>query len=158
MAKIWIKNRQNRTPTDLRLIKRIVKKTLEELALKNPEISILLLDDHQIQELNRDYLRRNRPTDVIAFPMRDAAFPEVQPQLLGGVVVSLETAARQARENNISLYEELMLLLIHGILHLLGYDHERSLRGAQRMRALERRLRTRLLEDEHLRKAVMRSA
>jgi probable rRNA maturation factor len=66
--------------------------------------------------LNRDY-----PTDVLAFPQHKG-FPSPQPQLLGDVVISVETAARQAKEHGHSLARELALLLIHGILHLFGYD------------------------------------
>ena len=108
--------------------------------MQNPELSILLLDDRQIAPLNARYLQRTGPTDVISFPMHHAALPQVQPALLGDVVISVATAQRQARERGISLEAEIAFLLIHGILHLLGYDHEISPGKARKMRAREKEL------------------
>ena len=113
---------------------------MEGLELQSQEISILLLDDPQIALLNSEYLNRAGPTDVISFPMLDEAFPRVQPQLLGDVVISVETAGRQAAECQSGLYEEIFRLLIHGVLHLLGYDHETSAEDAEKMRSLETEL------------------
>ena len=87
-----------------------------------------------MQSLNRQYRKKNKPTDVLSFPLAD----ELQPTLLGDVVISVETAARQAQRRGHSLREELQVLLIHGILHLLGYDHEVSRREAIRMHRKER--------------------
>jgi rRNA maturation RNase YbeY len=100
------------------------------------------VDDLQIKELNKKYLRRNRPTDVISFSQIEGnAHPIVHTTcLLGDVVISLETAKRQARQLSLSLKEELMFLLIHGILHLLGHDHEGSEKKAKEMHAQEQRL------------------
>jgi len=110
----------------------------------------LLLDDPQITELNKNYLKRNKPTDVIAFPMRDDSFPNIQPQLLGDVVISVETADRQARKRDCSLYHEVTYLAIHGILHLLGYDHELSEEEEKRMREKEEEIYTKVIEDLNL--------
>lgn len=90
--------------------------------------------DSEIQTLNRQYRGKNQPTDVLSFPLAD----ELQPSLLGDVVISVETAARQAQRRGHSLREELQTLLIHGILHLLGYDHEVSRSEAVRMQRKER--------------------
>ncbi|MBI5287014.1 MAG: rRNA maturation RNase YbeY [Deltaproteobacteria bacterium] len=88
------------------------------------EISILLLDDEGIRGLNKRYLKRDRPTDVLSFPMEDPLPTSHFPVVLGDVVISVETAERQAKEFGVSLGEEMVRLLIHGILHLLGLDHK----------------------------------
>ncbi len=90
------------------------------------EISILVTDDGEISGLNKTYLGRTGPTNVIAFPMREGAFTNISPDLLGDVVISADTAAREAEAAGISIEERFTELLVHGILHLLGYDHERS--------------------------------
>jgi probable rRNA maturation factor len=87
------------------------------------EIGILFVDDRQIRDLNERYLKKKRPTNVISFPMAQGEFSEINPQLLGDVVISVETAIKEAQESGLSLEEEIAFLLIHGILHLLGYDH-----------------------------------
>jgi len=108
------------------------------LELHDHELSILLLDDVRIANLNQRYLQRSGPTDVISFPMRNEYFPCVQPLLLGDVVLSVERALCQAHDRHVSLEHELARLLIHGVLHLLGYDHEGSDRQARVMRRHER--------------------
>jgi probable rRNA maturation factor len=99
------------------------------------ELSILIVDDPQIAALNRDYLDRPGPTNVIAFPMQEGAFAEVSPLLLGDVVISADTAAKEGAAEGSGLEERLLYLLIHGILHLFGYDHEESTAEAHRMEA-----------------------
>jgi probable rRNA maturation factor len=96
------------------------------LGCPDSEISILIVDDARIQELNRDYLQRDKPTNVISFSMLEGEGGSLQPQLLGDVVISADTAARDALEADIPFENELYFLLLHGILHLLGYDHERG--------------------------------
>jgi len=98
---------------------------LERLA--QPEtttLSILLTTDAEIHPLNRDYRLKDRPTDVLSFSMVEGE--GLKTGLLGDIVISLETAGRQAVEKEWSLEEEVAFLLLHGILHLLGYDHERD--------------------------------
>jgi rRNA maturation RNase YbeY len=90
--------------------------------------------DLTIHSLNRRYRGKDKPTDVLSFPLTDELYPE----LLGDVVISVDTATRQARRRGHSLREELQILLIHGILHLLGYDHEVSRSEAIRMHRKER--------------------
>lgn len=111
---------------------------MNALGLHDHELSILLLDDTHIADLNQRYLQRSGPTDVISFPMHTEDFPDVQPLLLGDVVVSVERALCQAQDRNIPLEHELARLLIHGVLHLLGYDHEGADRQARSMRRRER--------------------
>lgn len=88
------------------------------------ELSVLLLDDPGIADLNEQYLGRQGATNVIAFPMNEGEFAGINPDILGDVVISLDTAEREAREMDLSLAERFKELLIHGILHLYGYDHE----------------------------------
>jgi probable rRNA maturation factor len=88
------------------------------------ELSIVIMDDLQIQALNQQYLNRPWPTNVIAFPMQEGDFSDINPDLLGDVVISVDTAAREARDLGIDFEERFNFLLIHGILHLFGYDHE----------------------------------
>ena len=104
------------------------------------EVSILLVDDHQIKEINKKYLHRNRPTDVISFSQIEGEGNPENAHLLGDVVVSVETAQRQAQESHTSLQDEVTFLLIHGMLHLLGYDHEGSVSKAREMEAKQRDL------------------
>ena len=99
------------------------------------ELSIVLVDDHRISELNEEYLGRSGPTNVISFPMLEGAFAEVNPHVLGDVVISVETVARQAGESGYTPEEMLDFYLIHGILHLVGYDHEGSPQDAALMEA-----------------------
>jgi len=108
------------------------------------QLSLLLVGDRRMRRLNCLYRGRDSPTDVLAFPMRDARIPVtrhsslVTSGMLGDVVISLRQAARQAKDAGRSLDHELATLLIHGTLHLLGYDHERGGREAMRMRRKER--------------------
>jgi len=97
------------------------------------ELSILIVDDSQIEPLNRKYLGRHGATNVIAFPMRTDQFPNIQPELLGDVVISIETAAREGVIAGISTERRFVQLLVHGILHLFGYDHEEPEQEAKTM-------------------------
>jgi probable rRNA maturation factor len=106
---------------------------LRHLQLTQTELSLALVTDPTIHTLNRRYRGKDRPTDVLSFPLAD----EIQPSLLGDVVISVETAVRQAQRRGHSFREELQVLLIHGILHLLGYDHEISRSEAILMRRKE---------------------
>jgi probable rRNA maturation factor len=101
---------------------------------------VLIIDDAQMHRLNARYRGIDRPTDVLAFAMREGPFADFHPQVLGDVVISAETASRQARSRRHALGEELTHLLIHGTLHLLGYDHEVSPADARLMRVKEREL------------------
>lgn len=96
---------------------------LRALGLADHELSVLLCDDATIHVLNRDYRKKDKPTDVLAFAMREGPYAELAGTLLGDVIVSLETAGRQAREKGLPLDREITMLLAHGLLHLCGYDH-----------------------------------
>jgi len=106
--------------------------------------------DRTIRRLNREYLGRDKPTNVMSFAMQEGPYGAVNPQLLGDVVISADTCAREAEEGGISITARLHFLLLHGILHLTGHDHERSGETeAQRMEDKEREIFA-LLEQEGL--------
>lgn len=88
------------------------------------ELSVWLCGDEAIREVHRDYLGVDTPTNVISFAQRDGEFGDVEPEVLGDVVIGVDTARRDAAEVGGALDDELAYLLIHGVLHLLGYDHE----------------------------------
>jgi len=97
------------------------------------EISIVITDNDQIQHLNKTYRGIDKPTNVLAFPMQEGQFADITPGLLGDVVISCETAQQEADMAAITLSERLSQLLIHGTLHLMGFDHEASPSDAQKM-------------------------
>jgi probable rRNA maturation factor len=97
---------------------------LAALSLGDAEISIVLTGDDQIKILNRDYRGKDRPTDVLAFAMREGELGELAGPVLGDVVISVPTARRQAEERGVTALDEVTMLLAHGLLHLLGWDHD----------------------------------
>jgi len=107
---------------------------LRALGLDDAELSILLCDETTIRGLNRQYRKKNKATDVLAFPMREGPGPASSAGLLGDVVISLPVATRQAAERDRPIIEEVTFLLAHGLLHLLGYDH-RNQREEEEMKA-----------------------
>jgi probable rRNA maturation factor len=138
--KIWIRNLQKHIPLDLRRIRRAVQRILANLGLPDAELSILLVDDAQIQELNRRHLGRDKPTNVLAFSMREGEFSTLHPQLLGDVVISVETAQRRSNRFGLNGMEMIILLMVHGVLHLLGYEHEGTRKGAREMTIKQKEL------------------
>ncbi len=100
----------------------------------------MLVGDRRIAALNRTFLGRTGPTNVIAFPMRAGRFAAITPHLLGDVVVSVDTAGREALRAGLALETRLIQLIVHGVLHLCGYDHERDPINARRMQAKSRQL------------------
>ncbi len=106
---------------------------LNALGCPDGELSILIVDDSQIIKLNKEYLNRDKATNVIAFPMREGEFTDISPNLLGDVVISADTAEREALIGGITMEERFTQLMVHGILHLLGYDHEREGSDANKM-------------------------
>ena len=142
---------------DQRRVKRWVSLILKKLGCIKSEISILFVDDDEIQVLNRDYRGKDKPTDVLSFPQieigkgigrgkgekktRKYSLPSPLPiPVLGDVVISLETAKRQAKERGHPFIREVLILLTHGILHLLGYDHEGDRKKGVEMRRKEKEI------------------
>jgi probable rRNA maturation factor len=117
----------------LKKIQQTAQAVLDALDCPEAELSILMVDDARIAVLNQEYLHRRGPTNVIAFPMQAGEFAGLTPHLLGDVVISSETACREALKAGIGMHARITELLVHGVLHLLGYDHERSDAEARRM-------------------------
>lgn len=137
---IEIRNLQRKHRIDQGLIRDKAKAILALCGLKEVELSILIVNNQRIQALNKKYRGIDKPTDVLSFPMTGTelnSVPAALPLLLGDVVLSMEKIQSQAREQGHSADHELMMLLTHGILHLIGYDHERSLQEERRMRKKE---------------------
>jgi len=104
-----------------KLLSKIAHRALEVLGLSKVELSIALVSDAQIKRLNKLYRNKDRPTDVLSFPIGEKVEDWL---ILGDIVISVDTAKRQAQELGHSLEEELKRLLVHALVHLLGYDHE----------------------------------
>lgn len=109
---------------DLKTVAKTILNALE--CPEETELSVVIVDDEQIQEINRDYLQRDKPTNVISFAQQEGEGAGICPELLGDVVISADTAHRDALDAQVSFFSELSFLLIHGVLHLVGYDHERG--------------------------------
>ncbi|HLA51433.1 MAG TPA: rRNA maturation RNase YbeY [Thermodesulfobacteriota bacterium] len=126
------------------MIRKLAREVLKDLGCRdNAELSVLLTDNAGIQKLNKRYLKKDKATDVLSFPMWDFNSEPRTPNsqlILGDVVISVETAKTQAKENGVTLNQEMARLLIHGILHLLGFDHEKVRKEALRMKKEEERL------------------
>jgi len=120
---------------------RLVEAVLAEVGESSAELGVSFIGDRRMRKLNRRFRRKDRSTDVLAFAMREARAPHVsrlRGGQLGDVVISVPTALRQARSGRRSVDEEVAALLVHGMLHLCGYDHERSEAEARRMHRRER--------------------
>jgi len=138
---VSIQNRQKSFRVDLSRLRRSLKRLLKKLRCEDREVSLLLVDDGQIRDINRKHLDRDRPTNVISFAMTEGDFAHLHPEILGDIVISVETASRDAGSASLDLMDELEFLLIHGLLHLLGYDHEdTNPQRAGKMKAREREL------------------
>ncbi len=136
---VEILNKTGRSAIASRGLKKKAERILGFLERSRADLSIALVGNSEIQELNARYRAKNEPTDVLSFPSGDPLLADVE--MLGDVVISVEQAEKQARKKKQKLEQELETLLIHGILHLSGYDHERSQRDARIMRGMEKKLR-----------------
>ena len=130
-----VTNRQRQVPVSLPRLRRLAGRTLAALGPPDREVHVSMVDDREIRRLHARYLGRRRATDVIAFNL---AGPGPSP-LLGEVIISAETAARQSRRLGVPVALELDLLLVHGLLHLAGYD-DHGPAGARRMHEREREI------------------
>lgn len=122
-----------------RLLTTWARAYLVQLELSGVELSLSLVDDRAIRRLNRTWRQKDKATDVLSFPAGDLPKGTPGPRPLGDVVISLDTAKRQAKEYGRTQEAEMARYLAHGLLHLLGHDHERP-RDAKRMAALEEQL------------------
>ncbi len=136
--KTLIENRQRRVKLDLRRIRRTVREAAKHLGCPERELSLLFVDDAAISEINGQYLNRPGPTNVISFSQTEGDFGHINPLLLGDIVISAERAASDAEAGDLNVNDEIDFLVIHGLLHLLGYNHEGSdEREAVKMREVE---------------------
>jgi len=177
---VLLQNQQRAVPVDCVRLKRTASAILASARTGEAELSLVLVSDRRMRVLNRGYRKKDRATDVLAFPLLERCSPKSSqlrkpsaercspapagsvavrspwrgrvlarpgrvgeiangvPMMLGDVVISVPTAKRQAAEHGHGLYEEMSRLLVHGVLHLLGYDHERGPREAARMARKER--------------------
>jgi probable rRNA maturation factor len=125
---------------DPRKIRTKLERILKGLGHRDCELSLLFTDDKGIAELNSRFLKREGPTNVLAFPMRDGDHPETP--MLGDIVISLDAAKRDAKQVGEDLARTIDRLSIHGLLHLLGHDHDRSEEEASVMEEEAERLLT----------------
>jgi probable rRNA maturation factor len=138
---VHMQSQVRRITFDQARLERSARAILADVGEAAAELGILFVGDRRMKGLNRRYRGKDRTTDVLAFAMREACMPPAvhfAPDMLGDVVISVPTAWKQAIEAGRSLNAELTCLLIHGILHLCGYDHERSEKEARRMHRRER--------------------
>ncbi len=119
-------------------------KLLRSSGFPDAELSVLFVGDRAMRTLNHEWRHIDRTTDVLSFSQREGRFAEIRPELLGDIVISVPRAERQAREAGHTLTREIERLLVHGLLHLLGYDHERGPAEAGRMRRRERQFMKRI--------------
>jgi probable rRNA maturation factor len=132
--------------TDWEALAETVAETLSTVApeLANPRLaaSVMFADDAEVHELNREWRGKDKPTNVLSFPMLERAdllalAPEGPPELLGDIALALETCTREAAEKGVSVEAHATHLIVHGLLHLAGHDHETSDADATAMEALE---------------------
>lgn len=122
--------------------KKFLSAGIKELRIKDKkiEISVNLVGDNRIKELNKNYLGKNKVTDVLSFPLDEARFKKHGILPLGDIFICLPFAVQEAKKQNISLETELARLTVHGFLHLLGYEHKRSAKDAKEMSCLENKI------------------
>ncbi len=120
-------------------IKKIIKFALKKVDIKSAEISIAIVGDAEMKRLNKRWRGKNRVTDVLSFDYR-LQIPDSKFQVYGEIIICYPQAVRQARECGHGVHEEIKTLLVHGILHLCGYDHEKSARQAKEMEKMQKRI------------------
>lgn len=140
---IYLSNRQKALPIRSGLLRRRLIKILKELSLAEAELSVSLVTDKDIRQLNRDYRGQDRTTNVLSFPLQEEGVnprPKKTPEALGDIVVSTETIIREAVRHGYTTGGMLYFYLIHGLTHLLGYNHEKDFEAAARQEAETERL------------------
>ena len=139
---ILLNNRQRKHPISTRRLKSAAMAILSALGCPDDtELSVSIVGDRSIRIINRDYLGRDTPPNVISFSLQEGDCSGVNPHAVGDVIISADTTAREAEEGGLEFFERLIFLLLHGILHLRGYDHERSGEAAaKKMEQTERQL------------------
>ncbi|MBM4398289.1 MAG: rRNA maturation RNase YbeY [Deltaproteobacteria bacterium] len=136
---LTVLNRQRKVPFDLEENRPRLEAVMIAAGAGRKEVTLLLASDAAIRRLNREWRHISKPTDCLSFPSREGEGARYAGPFLGDVVISLETAARQAAERGATLDDEVLLLFVHSLLHLQGYDHQDA-RGERRMNAKTRAL------------------
>lgn len=137
---VLLRSEVNILSFDLDYIRQTAEKLLELVDHAESELSILLVSDSRMTELNSIYRHKDTPTNVLSFPMHDDEDIQREPILLGDIVISIDTAIRESTEKHVPLENYLTILQVHGLTHLLGYDHERDEQEAQKMASFEKKL------------------
>jgi metalloprotein, YbeY/UPF0054 family len=138
---LQLQNNQNKIKINRRKIRTAILKILKILECADKEISINFVDDTKIKQLNKQYLGKDKATNVLSFSLREDEYGNINPQVLGDIVISVETAQKNAVYGNLTVDQEINFLIIHGLLHLLGYDHENTTKKeTSKMRKKEREL------------------
>jgi probable rRNA maturation factor len=123
---IIIDNRQKKISVDRRSVRRAMSRIMNYLNCSDKVISLLFVDDKEIRRINRRYLNRDYRTNVISFSLTEGEFGEINSNILGDIVISVQTAFKDAEKSGIDFNDELAFLMIHGVLHLLNYNHENA--------------------------------
>lgn len=124
MNEVGIFNETNSEIKELEDLKKVIDKALEIEEINNVEFNIIIVDNDRIHEINREYRNKDMPTDVISFALEDdEVFPNLEVRVLGDIYISLDKVYEQSKSYGHSFFRELSFLTVHGILHLLGYDH-----------------------------------
>jgi rRNA maturation RNase YbeY len=130
---VLIDNQQNNYPIDIDRLEKIGQFILADLSLSDAELSIVCVNDETIARLNEQYRNKIGSTNVLSFSMQEGEYAHLRQNMLGDVVISVDTVLQEAKVFNVSFSHRLYFLLIHGVLHLIGYDHETSDEDAQKM-------------------------
>jgi probable rRNA maturation factor len=138
---IEVVNRQRKLTLDCGHWQAFTAKAMKVVTARDVDATVVFISDRAMREINRQWRGKRGTTDVLSFSAAQSAFEEEAEATLGDVIISVEQAARQARENGLSLDREIGQLILHGLLHLCGYDHETD---NGEMDRLELRLRRRL--------------
>ncbi len=138
---IEVVNRQRKLPIDHERWQAFVEKAWRVIPTDASGVTVAFVSDRAMRELNRLWRHQQGTTDVLSFPAEQDEFEKMEGSSLGDVVVSVEQAARQAKENGLTLDQEIAQLILHGLIHLCGYDHSTD-KGE--MNRLEMRLRRKL--------------
>lgn len=142
MIDLVFKNSTSDKKYNSKIFEKILAVGIRELKLsnKNIEVSVNLVEDDRIKELNHKYRHKNKVTDVLSFPIEVKPIPKANIWPIGDIFICLSFAKKEAKEENIDIDTKLAQLTVHGFLHLLGYDHERSEKDAKKMFRLENKI------------------
>jgi probable rRNA maturation factor len=138
---IEVVNRQRKMPIEIERWRAFTTKASKALPNQAADVTVAFVSDRAMRELNRMWRHKQGTTDVLSFPAEQDYFEKSEGARLGDVVISVEQAARQAKENGLTVDEEIAQLILHGLIHLCGYDHSTD---DGEMNRLELRLRKKL--------------